>query len=112
MFQSSKRRAALALGLILALGCPAVAAAHGGGLDAYGCHKATKHGGYHCHRGPYAGNAFASKSAMPDQIVGQAAAATKNYGQLRSWRVSGATTNYAFIERSISIIAWPFLQPR
>jgi len=27
------------------------AAAHGGGLDANGCHHDRKHGGYHCHRG-------------------------------------------------------------
>jgi len=26
-------------------------AAHGGGLDAQGCHHDRKHGGYHCHRG-------------------------------------------------------------
>ena len=25
--------------------------AHGGGLNAYGCHNETKTGGYHCHRG-------------------------------------------------------------
>ena len=27
------------------------AAAHGGGLNAEGCHHDRKHGGYHCHRG-------------------------------------------------------------
>lgn len=27
------------------------AAAHGGGLNAEGCHNDRKHGGYHCHRG-------------------------------------------------------------
>lgn len=26
------------------------AAAHGGGLDAQGCHNDRKNGGYHCHR--------------------------------------------------------------
>ena len=29
-----------------------VAAAHGGGLNAEGCHHDHKNGGYHCHRGP------------------------------------------------------------
>jgi len=29
---------------------PGTAAAHGGGLDANGCHHDRKHGGYHCHR--------------------------------------------------------------
>ncbi len=38
--------------------------AHGGGLDAYGCHHNRKLGGYHCHRGSLAGRAFASKEEM------------------------------------------------
>lgn len=31
---------------------PAHLAAHGGGLDANGCHHDRKNGGYHCHRSP------------------------------------------------------------
>lgn len=31
-----------------------IAAAHGGGLDADGCHHDRKSGGYHCHRAPAA----------------------------------------------------------
>ncbi|MCI0407280.1 MAG: thermonuclease family protein [Acidobacteria bacterium] len=38
--------------------------AHGGGLDAYGCHHDRKLGGYHCHRGPFAGRSFSSKEEM------------------------------------------------
>ena len=38
--------------------------AHGGGLDAYGCHHDQKCVGYRCHRGPLAGRAFASKDEM------------------------------------------------
>ena len=38
--------------------------AHGGGLDAHGCHHDRKNGGYHCHQGPLAGKSFASKSEM------------------------------------------------
>lgn len=30
---------------------PSVALAHGGGLNAEGCHNNRKTGGYHCHRG-------------------------------------------------------------
>ena len=37
---------------------------HGGGLDAYGCHHDRKAGGYHCHRGPLAGQFFSSKEEM------------------------------------------------
>lgn len=40
------------------------AAAHGGGLDAYGCHHDRKQGGYHCHRGPMAGESFSSQAEM------------------------------------------------
>ena len=36
---------------------------HGGGLDGYGCHN-RKAGGYHCHRGPLAGQSFSSKEEM------------------------------------------------
>jgi hypothetical protein len=39
-------------------------AAHGGGLDRYGCHNDRKAGGYHCHRGPCAGKAFTSQVEM------------------------------------------------
>jgi len=35
--------------------------AHGGGLDGLGCHHNRKAGGYHCHRGPLAGQHFSSK---------------------------------------------------
>jgi hypothetical protein len=35
---------------VLALASGAVAA-HGGGLNAEGCHNDRKNGGYHCHRG-------------------------------------------------------------
>jgi hypothetical protein len=38
--------------------------AHGGGLDTHGCHHDRKNGGYHCHRGPLAGQYFASKREM------------------------------------------------
>ena len=32
-----------------------IAAAHGGRLNAEGCHHDRKNGGYHCHRGPASG---------------------------------------------------------
>ena len=38
--------------------------AHGGGLDGFDCHHDRKHGGYHCHRGPLAGEMFASQEEM------------------------------------------------
>ena len=50
--------------LTISLRIPTVALANGGGLDRYGCHHNRKQGGYHCHRGPLAGQAFASKQEM------------------------------------------------
>lgn len=41
---------------------------HGGGLDAYGCHNNRKAGGYHCHRGPFAGETFSSNAEMLDRL--------------------------------------------
>lgn len=43
---------------------PAGAQAHGGGLDGYGCHHNRKQGGYHCHRGEFAGQSFKSQVEM------------------------------------------------
>src|SRR6202008_1401963 len=44
-------------------------AAHGGGLDANGCHHDRKHGGYHCHRGsaPRAPTPNFAPTPMPSQ---------------------------------------------
>ena len=51
--------AALLVGLVAVL--PLQAFAHGGGLDGLGCHQNRKAGGYHCHRGPLAGQHFSAK---------------------------------------------------
>jgi hypothetical protein len=53
---------ALAIGLFLCAVMPAYP--HGGGLDACGGHNNRKAGGYHCHRGPLAGQSFNSKEEM------------------------------------------------
>jgi len=45
--------------------------AHPGGLDAYGCHNDRKHGGYHCHAGPLAGQSFTSKADMLAALQGR-----------------------------------------
>ncbi|MCH8040150.1 MAG: thermonuclease family protein [Nitrospinae bacterium] len=55
----------LLLGALVGLAfTSSIAWPHGGGLDGFGCHHNRKLGGYHCHRGPYAGHSFASKSEM------------------------------------------------
>ena len=59
-------RGVLIASLVLASG-PAYA--HGGGLNAQGCHNDRKNGGYHCHRAPAA--------ATPPQPVRAAPAKAK-----------------------------------
>ena len=44
--------------------------AHGGGLDGLGCHHNRKAGGYHCHRGPLAGQHFNSKDEATRALRG------------------------------------------
>jgi hypothetical protein len=56
--------AIIGAGLVM-FSSPQVAnAAHGGGLDRYGCHNDREAGSYHCHRGPCAGKTFASQATM------------------------------------------------
>ena len=45
-----------------------LAIAHPGGLDAYGGHNDRKHGGYHFHRGPLAGESFSTKAAALEAL--------------------------------------------
>lgn len=53
---------ATVLAVAMALSAPAWA--HGDKLDSYGCHKARGAGGYHCHKGPFAGRSFQSQEEM------------------------------------------------
>jgi len=59
-------KSTLALLAIFAAAFPAWG--HGGGLDGYGCHHNRKAGGYHCHRGPLAGQSFATKEEMLQKL--------------------------------------------
>lgn len=47
---------------------PAHAGAHGGGLNAEGCHNNRKTGDYHCHRGGSSGSAPANRT--PQRAMG------------------------------------------
>jgi hypothetical protein len=57
-----KRHLVFMLGAALVVAA-APARAHGGGRDKLGCHYDRKNGGYHCHTGKLAGQAFPSKEA-------------------------------------------------
>lgn len=64
-------RRLISAGLLAAVVCGAwgsPAWSHGGGLDAHGCHHDRNRGGYHCHRGKFAGQSFASKAEMLDRL--------------------------------------------
>jgi hypothetical protein len=67
---------ALWLGLFLCVTIPAYP--HGGDLDAYGCHHNRKAGGYHCHRGPLAGQSFASQDEMLKKLSPEKVETNKN----------------------------------
>jgi hypothetical protein len=55
---------ALTLSALSSALVPVPLLAHPGGRDSYGCHHDLKHGGYHCHAGPLAGQSFASQAEM------------------------------------------------
>ncbi|MBI4454750.1 MAG: HNH endonuclease [Acidobacteria bacterium] len=68
--------ALLCLAVLFSLRLPRLNA-HGGGLDAYGCHNDRARGNYHCHRGPLAGRVFASKAEAMRELSAQGAPADK-----------------------------------
>lgn len=57
--------AALALIALCVAGWSADVAAHGGGLDRYGCHNDRRNGGYHCHGGSSPGSSEGARRAAP-----------------------------------------------
>jgi hypothetical protein len=54
---------------------PALALAHGGGLDKHGCHHDKKAGDYHCHKGEHKGMSFKNEGEM---MAGKSGTAGKN----------------------------------
>lgn len=62
------KHARLSLGILLSMLFVTPAYPHGGGLDAYGCPNNRKAGGYHCHRGSFAGESFSSKAEMLERL--------------------------------------------
>jgi hypothetical protein len=61
--------AALILAFALLVAMPAGVSAHGDPLGARGCHKNRGAGGYHCHKGPFAGRTFMSKEEMLKELA-------------------------------------------
>jgi hypothetical protein len=69
-----------------------MAEAHGGGLNADGCHSNRKTGDYHCHRGASTGGGRAP--ARDYQLMG-AGTATRRYANCTAARAAGAAPVYA-----------------
>jgi hypothetical protein len=72
--------------VLIVLGTPAVALAHGGGLDANGCHTNRKTGDYHCHRKPAAAPAPVRSAA----VTPKASNANVYYANCAAARAAGA----------------------
>ena len=74
------------------------AAAHGGGLNAEGCHHDRKNGGYHCHRGgapvrmpaPPPGNHFSPAPPDGQRFNGGRGDADTYYANCSQARAAGA----------------------
>ncbi|WP_229440703.1 excalibur calcium-binding domain-containing protein [Massilia sp. BSC265] len=79
------------LRMLVALGaatCSLGASAHGGGLNADGCHVNRKTGDYHCHRSP-------AKSPISESYATAQAVAPLATGAQRSTRGAAAFANCA-----------------
>lgn len=66
---------------VLGLAAPVPVLAHGGGLDASGCHHNRKTGDYHCHRG---GRAPISTRSQPQSAVSSVVRAYRNCTEARA----------------------------
>jgi len=73
------RKSPRSLVSVVLLALAGSACAHGGGLDANGCHRDRSVGNYHCHRGPHAGETFPSKAAYPGGAAGSDASPDEGY---------------------------------
>jgi hypothetical protein len=74
------------LAAALGLAAASTAHAHGGGLNAEGCHNNRKTGDYHCHRAP-----ASRPAADPDRKLGIAAAGGPvHYRNCSEARAAGA----------------------
>ena len=71
----------------MALGA-SIAFAHGGRLNAEGCHNQNSDRTYHCHRGPLAGQSFGNRAEANSSLAGPGVSNSRNYRRedyLVSW---------------------------
>lgn len=63
---------------------PALALAHGGGVDKHGCHVDRKAGDYHCHKGDHKGMSFVSEADMMAGKPGTAMKAAEKKDEMKA----------------------------
>src|SRR5437762_10829748 len=73
MSKGGRKMKRLGIALAVIVFAPALALAHGGGLDKNGCHHDKKAGDYHCHKGELSGKHFKNE--------GEAMASMKSHGK-------------------------------
>lgn len=73
--------------LLALLAVPVTALAHGGGLNAQGCHTNRKTGDYHCHRAP---TASAPASSLSSGYAPSRAVSGGAYANCSEARAAGA----------------------
>jgi hypothetical protein len=75
------------VGLSILLRCGQELSAHGGGLNAEGCHNDRKNGTYHCHRQP---SAATGASYLQQDSSGPRSPESRSYQNCAAARAAGA----------------------
>lgn len=84
-------KASIRAGALLALlTMPGLSAAHGGGLNAEGCHTNRKTGDYHCHRAPSAPTASAWSTPARASNLAPVPSGSKAFKNCDAARAAGA----------------------
>lgn len=79
-----------ACGLLLSAISVTPAAAHGGGLNAEGCHNNRKTGDYHCHRAPSQTSSSRSRGTGPQGVSRAVSQTGAAYANCSAARAAGA----------------------
>lgn len=81
--------------IVAALGGSASAWAHGGGLNAQGCHNDRRAGDYHCHRGAVGNNDRGTSTSRAASLSSPSDQANSRFGVCGSKPTCGQMTSCA-----------------
>jgi hypothetical protein len=85
----------IVVGIAMAIGAPVMAYAHGGGLNAEGCHNDRKNGGYHCHRSPTSARSSGGySSASQVRSFSSSGSRSGSFANCSAARAAGAAPVY------------------